>query len=179
MKPINFKHWIEENRHLLKPPVGNKQIWEDRDFMVTVVGGPNARMDFHVNEGEEFFYQVEGNITLRIIDPDEASHSGEANESPKFRDIPIREGEIFLLPPRVPHSPQRPPGTVGLVLERKRAKSELDGFIWFCENCGQKLHETFVHVTHLVEQLPGIFKRFFDDETHCVCKKCGTRAQKN
>src|SRR4051812_38006064 len=106
--PINFKRWIEEHRHLLKPPVGNQQIWEDREFMVTVVGGPNARADFHINEGEEFFYQVEGDIVLKVMD------------GTKVTDIPIREGDIFLLPPRVPHSPQRPAGTVGLVLERKR-----------------------------------------------------------
>src|SRR5438128_7357508 len=112
--PLNCKRWIDEHRHLLKPPVGNAQIWEgDRDFMVTVVGGPNSRSDYHVDEGEEFFYQVEGDITLRVL------------EHGKPRDIPIREGEIFLLPPRIPHSPQRPPNTVGLVLERRRLPAEL------------------------------------------------------
>src|SRR4051812_29176832 len=105
---INFKRWIDEHRHLLKPPVGNAQVWEDREFLVTVVGGPNARKDYHINEGEEFFYQLEGDITLKVMDQGQAE------------DIPIREGEIFLLPPSVPHSPQRPAGTVGLVLERKR-----------------------------------------------------------
>src|ERR671937_3214835 len=95
LKPLNFKQWIDEHRHLLKPPVGNAQIWEgDRDFMVTVVGGPNARTDFHVNEGEEFFYQLEGDITLKVQD------------GGQIVDVPIREGEIFLLPARVPHSPR-------------------------------------------------------------------------
>src|SRR6185503_2715648 len=112
MMPINFKKWIDENRHLLKPPVGNRQIWENREFMVTVVGGPNSRTDFHVNEGEEFFYQVEGNIVLRC------------RVKGKPQDIEIREGDIFLLPAMVPHSPQRPAGTVGLVLERKRLAGE-------------------------------------------------------
>src|SRR4051812_32922610 len=115
--PINFRKWIEDNRHLLKPPVGNRQIWENREFMVTVVGGPNSRTDFHINEGEEFFYQVEGNIVLKVM------------EKGKLVDVEIREGDIFLLPPRVPHSPQRPAGTVGLVLERKRLSGELDGFV--------------------------------------------------
>src|ERR1700733_9126098 len=111
LAPINFRKWIDENRHLLKPPVGNRQIWENREFMVTVVGGPNARSDFHINEGEEFFHQVEGAMILKIREHD------------KTVDIPIKEGEIFLLPPKVPHSPQRLANTVGLVLERKRHKN--------------------------------------------------------
>jgi len=104
-----------------------------------VVGGPNTRKDFHWEEGEEFFYQIEGDITLRI-------HDGE-----KIVDIPIREGEVFLLPPRVPHSPQRPANTVGLVIERKRRPGELDGFMWFCENCGEKLYEEYFQLTDIVK----------------------------
>jgi 3-hydroxyanthranilate 3,4-dioxygenase len=165
--PLNFKKWIEEHRSSLKPPVGNVQVWEDREFLVTVVGGPNSRGDFHVNEGEEFFYQVEGNIVLRVFEND------------CFEDIKINEGDIFLLPPKVPHSPQRPSGTIGLVIERKRLPGELDGFIWFCSKCGHKLYEETFHLTHIVEQLPPVFKRFYGNDQNCVCKKCGTRAEKN
>ncbi len=161
MQPINFKRWIDENRDKLKPPVGNQQIWLDREFMVTVVGGPNARTDFHVNEGEEFFYQVEGNIKLRVI------------ENGKPRDLPIGEGEIFLLPPRVPHSPQRPAGTVGLVLERKRHAGELDGFQWFCPKCEAKVYEEFIPLTDIVKDLPPVFERFYGNPAHCTCKGCG------
>jgi 3-hydroxyanthranilate 3,4-dioxygenase len=161
LQPINFKKWIDENRHLLKPPVGNRQIWEDREFMVTVVGGPNARADYHINDGEEFFYQVEGDIVLRVL------------EKGKPVDVPIHEGEIFLLPPKVPHSPQRPAGTVGLVLERKRAPEEKDGFRWICQGCGEKLHEEFLHVSNLVTQLPPVFDRFYGSDA-TTCKKCGT-----
>jgi 3-hydroxyanthranilate 3,4-dioxygenase len=153
LAPINFRKWIEENRHLLKPPVGNRQIWENREFMVTVVGGPNSRTDYHINEGEEFFYQVE-------------------------EDIEIREGDTFLMPPKVPHSPQRPAGTVGLVLERKRRENELDGFVWYCQSCGLKLHEEFLHVTDIVSQLPPVFERFFGNPAHTTCKSCGTQMQK-
>jgi 3-hydroxyanthranilate 3,4-dioxygenase len=163
LKPINFKKWIDEHRHLLKPPVGNQQIWLDREFMVTVVGGPNARTDYHINEGEEFFYQVEGDINLRVL------------QDGKPLDIPIREGEIFLLPPKVPHSPQRPAGTVGLVLERRRLDHEVDGFVWYCEKCGDKLYEEFFHLTDIVAQLPPVFSRFYDDPAHCTCKKCGSK----
>src|SRR5437868_7654287 len=152
LKPLNFTRWIDEHRHLLKPPVGNEQIWEGgRDFLVTVVGGPNARSDYHIDEGEEFFYQLEGDIVLRIL------------EYGRPRDIPIREGEIFLLPPRVPHSPQRPAGTVGLVLERKRLPDEKDGFVWFCEKCGNKLFEEFIHLVNIVTQLPPVFEHFYGD----------------
>jgi 3-hydroxyanthranilate 3,4-dioxygenase len=163
LPPINFKQWIEDNRALLKPPVGNRQIWQDTEFLVTVVGGPNSRTDYHIDEGEEFFYQLEGDITLRVM------------EDGKRRDIPIRAGEIFLLPPRVPHSPQRPPNTVGLVLERRRAPHELDGFVWFCEQCGAKLYEEFFHLTNIVTQLPPVFERFYSQEANRICKSCGTK----
>jgi 3-hydroxyanthranilate 3,4-dioxygenase len=168
LAPIHLKKWIDENRHLLKPPVGNRQIWEDRDFMVTVVGGPNSRSDFHINEGEEFFYQLEGTITLRILD-----------ESGDIREVLLEEGDIFLLPPRVPHSPQRPEGTVGLVLERKRLPHEMDSFLWICKKCGRKLHQETLHITHIVTQLPPLFERFYGNKDYSTCKSCGTRAQKN
>jgi len=164
LEALNFKRWIDEHRHLLKPPVGNQQIWANREFMVTVVGGPNARADFHINQGEEFFYQLEGDMVLRCIDDEQRV------------DVPIREGEIFLLPARVPHSPQRPAGTVGLVLERKRLWHEKDGFVWFCQQCGEKLHEEFFHLENLVTQLPPAFDRFYGSAEASTCKKCGTRA---
>ena len=163
MKPLNFKKWIDENRHLLKPPVGNKQVWEDREFMITVVGGPNSRADYHINEGEEFFYQLEGDIVLRVL------------ENGKPEDLMIREGDIFLLPPRVPHSPQRPAGTVGLVIERKRLPQEKDGFLWICKNCGGKLYEEHLHVADIVTDLPPVFERFYGNEQNTTCRNCGQK----
>ena len=107
--PFNFQRWIDEHRDLLKPPVGNAQVWEDTDFIVTVVGGPNQRTDYHDDPLEEFFYQLKGDMVLRLM------------EDGRPRDMPIREGDIFLLPPHVRHSPQRPePGSVGLVIEYRR-----------------------------------------------------------
>ena len=129
-RPFNFKTWIDEHRHLLKPPVGNKQVYEDADFIIMVVGGPNARKDYHYNEGEEFFYQLEGDIVVKI------------QENGKAVDIPIKEGEIFLLPPKIPHSPIRSANSVGLVIERKRTQKEEDGLLWFCDNCNNKLYES-------------------------------------
>ena len=161
LPPINFMKWIEENRHLLKPPVGNAQVWQDREFMITVVGGPNSRTDYHVNEGEEFFYQLEGEMNLKMI------------EQGKFIDFPIRAGEIFLLPPNIPHSPQRPKGTVGLVIERKRLPHEKDGFQWFCESCHTKLYEEFLSLRDIVKDLPPVFERYYGDKKHTTCPNCG------
>ncbi|WP_288370203.1 3-hydroxyanthranilate 3,4-dioxygenase [uncultured Algoriphagus sp.] len=165
--PFNFKKWIDDNRHLLKPPVGNQQVYKGNDdFIVMVVGGPNARKDYHYEEGEEFFYQLEGDIVLKVI------------EDGKPKDISIKEGEIFLLPPRVPHSPQRPANTVGLVMERYRRPGEKDGFLWFCENCNHKLHEEYVELTDIVNQLPPIMERFWRSDELRTCKKCGTYMEK-
>lgn len=158
---FNFKKWIDENRHLLKPPVGNKVVWKDREFIVMVVGGPNERTDFHVNQGEEFFYQLEGNMTLKVID-----------QQGKMRDIRIREGDIYLLPPSTPHSPQREAGTVGLVIERKRRAEEKDGLQWYCEKCQTKLYEEFFHLTNIETQFPAVFERYYNSE-HVNCKNCG------
>ncbi len=164
--PINFKRWIEEHRHLLKPPVGNKVVYEDTEFIIMVVGGPNTRKDFHIDEGEEFFYQIEGDITLKVMD----------NGKPK--DIDIREGEIFLLPPRVPHSPQRSANTVGLVIERRRREGELDGFQWYCDKCNTKLYEEFFQLTDIVAQLPPVFDRFWSTDKNRTCNQCGAVIEK-
>ena len=118
-RPFNFKKWIDENRHLLKPPVGNKVVYENTEFIVMVVGGPNSRKDYHYNESEEFFYQLEGDISVQI------------QEDGKAVEVPIHEGDIFLLPPCVPHNPRRGPNTIGLVMERKRKENEKDGLLWF------------------------------------------------
>ncbi|MCS6824291.1 MAG: 3-hydroxyanthranilate 3,4-dioxygenase [Cytophagaceae bacterium] len=161
-RPFNFKQWIEENRHLLKPPVGNQEVYkESGDFIVMVVGGPNSRKDFHYNEGEEFFYQLEGDINLRII------------EDGKPLDIPIKEGEIFLLPAKVPHCPQRPANTIGLVIERKRQNNEKDGFIWICEKCNHLLYEEYFEMTDIVKQLPEVMKNFYSSVELRTCKSCG------
>lgn len=165
-RPFSFKKWIDEHRHLLKPPVGNQVVYEDTEFIIMVVGGPNSRKDYHFNEGEEFFYQLEGNVVVKII------------EDGKPVDIHINEGDIFLLPPRTPHSPQRGPNTVGLVVERKREQKELDGFLWYCENCGEKLYEEYLYVSDIVTQMPPLFDRFYSNDEHCTCKKCGTKMER-
>ena len=164
--PINFKKWIEDNRDLLKPPVCNKVVYKDSYFIIMVVGGPNTRKDYHVNEGEEFFYQLEGNMILRT----------RKGERPK--DIKINEGEIFLLPPKMPHSPQRFKNTVGLVVEKKRTKSELDGFQWYCDNCHALLYEKFIPLNDIVKDLPVVFDSFWGNIKSRTCTKCGDILEK-
>ena len=162
-KPFNLQNWINENRHLLQPPVGNKQIYvENDDFIVMVVGGPNGRKDYHWEEGEELFYQLEGDIQVKII-----------NEDGRPETIDIREGEMFLLPPRIPHSPQRPANTVGLVLERHRNPGEIDKLLWFCDSCGEKLHEAGFPLKDIGTQIKAAIEAYKADSTARTCTHCG------
>ena len=166
LPPINIKNWIEDNRHLLKPPVGNKVVYEDTEFIIMVVGGPNIRKDYHIDEGEEFFYQIEGDMVLRIM------------KNGKPRDIPINEGEIFLLSPQIPHSPQRFENTVGLVVERKRHADELDGFQWYCDKCHALIYEKYFPLTDIVAQIPPFFESFWADKDARKCKECQAYLEK-
>lgn len=163
--PINFKAWIDEHRHLLKPPVGNQVVYTDSEFIIMVVGGPNARTDYHLNNSEEFFYMLEGDMELKVVDEG------------VFRTIPIREGEIFLLPPDVPHCPVRKADTVGLVIERQRREGERDGLRWYCEECGNVLYEEFFELTDIVTQLKTIIETFYGSEELRTCSSCGNVMQ--
>lgn len=159
---LNLQHWIDENRHLLKPPVGNRELYtESGDFIVMVVGGPNSRTDFHINHGEELFYQLEGEVTIKTVQ--EGEHV----------DVKLGPGDMMLLPGGIPHSPRRPAGTIGLVVERKRQTGEQDGFRWYCEHCGHVLHEARAHVADIVEQLPKIMATFKAPGPHRTCQNCG------
>jgi 3-hydroxyanthranilate 3,4-dioxygenase len=163
--PFNLLGWIEQNRDLLKPPVGNKLLFQDSAFIVMAVGGPNARKDFHHDPSEEFFYQIEGDMVLKTV------------LDGRVIDVPIRRGEVFLLPAEVPHSPQRPAGSVGIVVERRRSPEELDGFSWYCEQCGHRLYLERVAVRNIETQLPEIFSRFYSSLAHRTCARCGTVMQ--
>jgi 3-hydroxyanthranilate 3,4-dioxygenase len=158
---FNFSAWIDRHAHLLKPPVGNQVVFaETGDLIVQVVGGPNVRTDYHDDPYEEFFYQLRGNMVLRVI------------EDGRPRDVPIREGEILLIPARLRHSPQRPePGSVGLVVEKVRPADVMDGFEWYCPTCAALVHRIEVNVRSIVSDLPPLFERFYAGGRECP--KCG------
>lgn len=158
--PIDLQHWIDEHRHLLKPPVGNHCI-VDGDFIVMIVAGSNARADYHYSEGPEFFYQLKGEMVLKVQDQGLA------------RNIPIRAGELFYLPPRVPHSPQRMADSLGLVIERRRLKHEQDGLLWFCERCNHQLHEEYFVLQNIETDFAPVFDRFYSSRAARTCKACG------
>jgi 3-hydroxyanthranilate 3,4-dioxygenase len=160
LQPIHFKQWIDANRDLLRPPVGNKVVYEDSEFIVMVVGGPNSRKDFHVDPAEEFFYQLEGEMVLRV------------REAERLRDLPLHAGDILLLPALVPHSPQRFADSVGLVIERRRRAGELDGLQWYCENCERLLYEEFFQLSNIETQFPPVFDRFFGSLSLRTCRHC-------
>lgn len=163
MAPFNLQKWIDDNRDLLKPPVSNKNLYHEAgDFIVMIVGGPNARKDYHFNESEELFYQIEGDICVRI------------QEDGKARDIIIKEGEMFLLPGNTPHSPMRGENTVGLVIEKVRKGTDLqDGLMWFCEECNNKLHEYRFPLSNIENDFIPRFKEYYGSLELRTCKKCG------
>lgn len=163
-EPFNLNQWVEDNRALLKPPVGNKNLYKDAgDYIVMIVGGPNARKDYHYNETEELFYQLEGNI--EVIIQDEGVR----------RVMKLGPGDMYLHPAKVPHSPVRGDNSIGLVVERKRADLDgKDGLLWFCDNCNSKLHEVYFQLNDVEKDFLQHFKDFYGDEELRTCNSCGT-----
>lgn len=164
MKPFNFQKWLDENRHLLKPPVGNKNIFPSSDdYIVMVVAGPNARKDYHYNETEEWFYQLEGSIKVLV------------QENGVRKEMTLNAGDMYLHPGKVPHSPVRSEGSIGLVVERKRAgKGFTDGLLWFCENCNHKLHEVYFELHDIEKDFLPHYKHFYNSKDLRTCDACGT-----
>ena len=160
--PFNLQHWIEAHRHALVPPVANKQVYPAGDLIIMVVGGPNARRDYHVDPGAEFFYQLQGKLTLRTM------------QDGAPLDYSVGPGEVFLLPPSIPHSPQRPAGSLGLVVERRREPAEQDGFQWYCPSCHALLYEEYFALQNIEAQFPPVFARFHADRPRHTCRACGT-----
>ncbi|KAK8138382.1 3-hydroxyanthranilic acid dioxygenase [Apiospora sp. TS-2023a] len=195
--PVNLPKWLEENSHLLKPPVNNycvyndgfttmasiplslypsvryQRIW-DSTVEDKIVGGPNARTDYHINETPEWFYQYKGAMLLKVVDP----------ETGAFKDVVIREGDMFLLPANTPHNPVRFADTVGIVLEQRRPEASLDRMRWYCQadaangdgDCGAIVHEAAFHCTDLGTQIKAAIEEFMGSEEKRKCSKCGALA---
>jgi 3-hydroxyanthranilate 3,4-dioxygenase len=162
--PFNIHEWVEANRDLLKPPVSNRMLFDDKSGMIIqIIGGGNERVDFHDDPAQEFFFQLKGNMILKVQD------------GTTTRSIAIREGDVFLLPPHVPHSPQRPdPSSVGLVVEGKREPGMLDGFEWYCFECGHKVARVEIRLKDIVADLPPLFEQFYSDAERRTCGNCGS-----
>lgn len=163
---LALSKWIEENRHLMKPPVANKYLYSGQDFFVMIICGPNARNDFHQTDSEEFFYQIKGDIVVKIRD------------SAGVRDIPVREGETFFIPPGVAHSPQRGPGTIGMVIERRRPPTEPEHLIFYCPNCKALVYDKSFACKDIVQHFSQAMEEFWANPNLCTCKQCGTRITK-
>ncbi len=159
---FNLLGWIEENKNHLKPPVNNKVLWEDSEFICMILGGPNRRRDFHVDPSDEFFYQIKGDCYVEII-----------NKDGKREVVTVKEGEVFMLPAMVPHSPHRVADTYGLVIERKRNLGELEDFVWFCDACDHEMHVTRVQLTDIQTQVKGAIEEFNGSEELRTCDHCG------
>jgi 3-hydroxyanthranilate 3,4-dioxygenase len=166
MPPIDLRRWIEEHRHELRPPVSNKYLYDGNDFFVMVIAGPNARNDFHVTDSEEYFYQLQGDIVVRI------------REGGQIKDVPVREGQTFFIPGGVPHSPTRPPGTVGVVVERRRPPGETEHLQFYCDKCGSLVHDLEFDCRDIVEHFSQAMEEFWADQKRSTCRGCGTRVRK-
>ncbi len=161
MQIINFQKWIDVNKDKLKPPVCNKEVYREGDMIIMVVGGPNGRKDFHYNEGPEFFYQLEGTLLLRT------------QQDNKVVEYELSAGDIFLLPPKIPHSPVRFKNSIGLVIEQVRRPEETDALMWFCELCNHKLYEERFPLKDIENDFGAVFDRFLGSEVHRICDQCG------
>ncbi len=160
--PINIMKWVEANRDKLRPPVGNKYLYDGNDFFVMVIGGPNARNDFHQTNSEEYFFQLKGDIIVRIL------------EGGEIKDVIVREGETFFIPSNVPHGPTRPPGTIGIVVERRRPPGETEHQQFYCRNCGQLVYDKEFDCKDIVEYFAQSMEEFWADSGLNTCKNCGT-----
>ena len=162
LEPVHLLRWIETNRGAFAPPVANKEVFPESEFIYQIIRGPNARNDFHIDPGDEIFYQLAGDIVVRCRDAAGA-----------FRDVPVRQGEAMLVRAGTPHCPIRPAGTWGLVVERKRRPDELDRLAWFCERCEAKLHEVSFSCQNIEVELRVAIERFNESERLRTCTRCG------
>jgi 3-hydroxyanthranilate 3,4-dioxygenase len=166
LPPINLKKWVEQHRHEMVPPVSNKYLYDGEDFFVMLINGPNARNDFHQTNSEEFFHQLQGDIVVRIV------------EDGKIKDVAVREGETFFVPGNVPHSPTRPPNTLGLVVERRRPPGELEHLQFYCDKCHALVEDIEFDCKDIVVHFRQAMEDFWADAKRSTCRNCGTRVTK-
>jgi 3-hydroxyanthranilate 3,4-dioxygenase len=180
LPPVNLMKWVEQNRHLMKPPVSNRYLYDGEDFFVMLINGPNARNDFHKTSSEEFFLQLKGDIVVRIVEPPASPPEADMGKQPRIRDVIVREGETFFIPGNVPHSPTRPPGTLGLVVERRRPPGETEHIQWYCEKCHALVEDLEFDCADIVDHFAAAMEAFWSDPKRSTCRTpgCGMRVTK-
>lgn len=160
--PFGLQAWIDQNMPTALGAIGNKEVFKHSDFIFQIIKGPNARNDFHIDPWDEIFYQLHGHIFVHVI------------EEERERRIRIGEGELLLLPKNTYHSPRRPPGSVGLVLERPRRPDERDGIAWFCPSCSNRLHRVDFWCDDIEKGLRDVIDALNADVRRRTCTTCGT-----
>ena len=166
MSPANLMAWAKEHEADFQPPVGNKYLYSGTDFFVMVIGGPNARNDFHKTNSEEFFYQIKGDIVVKTY------------ENGRIVDHVLREGDTFFIPPNVPHAPCRPAGTLGMVVERRRPEGEIEHQLFYCEHCNSLVHDQAFDCKDIVQHFRQAMEEFWANEELSTCPKCSRRVEK-
>jgi 3-hydroxyanthranilate 3,4-dioxygenase len=163
LSTYHLKKWVQENQSYFNPPFRtNKLLVHHKDFLVMVLRGPNTRLDFHIEPGDEFFYQVEGDMELHL-----------KPEGERRQVVQIKEGEIFVCPGGLAHSPRRFDNTWGLVIERKRRLGEKEEFAWFCEKCDELVLSRIMDPDNIPAQVSQVYQEFNDNDQLRTCLACG------
>jgi 3-hydroxyanthranilate 3,4-dioxygenase len=163
LSTFHLKRWIEENQSYFNPPFRtNRLLVHHKDFLVMILRGPNTRLDFHIEPGDEFFYQVDGDMELHV-----------KPEGERRQIVKIKQGEIFVCPGGLPHSPRRFENTWGLVIERKRRDDEKEEFAWFCESCDALVLSRVVNQGNIPSQVSAVYQEFNEKEQLRTCGACG------
>lgn len=160
--PFNLNRWIATRMAGDQGTVGNKEVFRQSDFIFQIIKGPNRRNDYHMDPYDEIFYQLEGTAFVVYRDAEDREQVAT-----------LRAGDVLLIAAFTPHSPRRPPDSIGLVVERPRAAHELDGLRWYCEGCGRRLEDLWLPCQDIEVQLKQALDAFNTDLARRTCKHCG------
>jgi len=166
LRAFNLEQWIADNQASFSGPVANKEVFPQSEFIFQIIRGPNARNDFHIDPGDEIFYQLKGAIRVDVV------------EDGRRKQNILNEGDVLLVPAGVPHSPLRPAGSWGLVVERKRRLDELDGILWFCEQCNAELYRRNFDCRNIETEIRSAIDDFYAMEEQRTCRQCGAVLQR-
>ncbi|HTV19447.1 MAG TPA: hypothetical protein VMG12_12265 [Polyangiaceae bacterium] len=166
LRPVDVEGWVRRSMAggMPKPLLNFEQFW-DGELLVRLFDGPTpkGRRDFHINTSAEFFYQLEGSMTCTLV------------EDGEFNTVTCQKGEMYWIPPLVPHLNQREAGSIGLVIHTQRAPGALHGMAWYCDRCGAQVHRVdYAYERELRDLLAPKLREFAADDQARTCKRCGT-----